>query len=62
MLPVTELSNGDQLEHGGVWGTIESIDTDDNLLQISWASTQTNEEALIEVSDEECLLARLQSL
>ena len=57
-----ELSNGDQLEHGGVWGTIEDIQTgEDSRVMISWLSEQTEEEAMIEVSDAECLLARIQT-
>ena len=59
---VMELSNGDQLEHGGVWGTIEDIQTgEDSRVMISWLSEQTEEEAMIEVSDAECLLARIQT-
>lgn len=60
MLPVGRLSVGDMLEHAAVWGTITGItpDEESDQLLLAWLSDDGQEDALISISEEECMPAR----
>lgn len=59
-LPAGKVAVGDMIQHDDTWGTVTDITPDqvsDQLL-ISWLSDDGQDDALIAISDEECLLSR----